>query len=86
MNHALIAIGCCNASLCKSATAAAGRIGTVEADHGNSSCKTPVAVDSIAKNWAHSKAKGFASPAAHERSSESMRMRCSSAPKARDVQ
>lgn len=76
MNAALIAIGCRNASLRKAATAAARRIGAVEVDHGDTDCKTPVATDSIEKAWAHSKSKGFESPAAQERSRESMRTRC----------
>ncbi len=76
MNAALIAIGCRNAALRKSASAAANRIGTVEVDHGDTDCKTPAAADSIEKAWAHSKSKGFESPAAHECSRESMRTRC----------
>ena len=54
----------------------AKRIGTIEVDHGDTDCKTPNAAASIEKNWAHSKEKGFESPAAHERSRESMRTRC----------
>ncbi|MBI5366996.1 MAG: DNA alkylation repair protein [Planctomycetes bacterium] len=76
MNQALIAIGCRSASLRKSAAAAAQRIGTVEVDHGDTACKTPDAALSIDKAWAYSNAKGFASPAEHERSRESMRTRC----------
>jgi len=76
MNNALIAIGGRNASLCKSAAAAAKRIGTVEVDHGDTDCKTPVAAESIDESWAHAKAKGFETPAAQERSRESMRTRC----------
>lgn len=76
MNHAVIAIGCRNAPLRKAATAAAKRIGKVEVDHGDTACKTPEAVLSIDKAWAHSISKGYESPAAHERSRESMRTRC----------
>lgn len=76
MNSAVIAIGCRNGSLRKSAVAAAKRLGTIEVDHGDTDCKTPHAAESIEKAWAHSKAKGFESPAAQERSRESMRTRC----------
>ena len=76
MNGALIAIGCRNAALRKAATAAAKRIGKVEVDHGDTACKTPEAAATITKTWTHSTSKGFASPAAHERSREPMRTRC----------
>ncbi|CAN5860154.1 DNA alkylation repair protein [soil metagenome] len=76
MNAALISIGCRSAALRKSAAAAAKRIGTIEVDHGDTDCKTPDAAGSIAKGWAHAKAKGFATPAAQERARESMRTRC----------
>lgn len=76
MNHAVIAIGCRSAALRIAATAAADRIGAVEVDHGETACKTPDAHTYIDKTWAHSLAKGFASPAAHERSREPMRLRC----------
>lgn len=76
MNAALIAIGCRNASLRKSAAAAAKRLGKIEVDHGDTDCKTPIAAESIEKSWAHAKSKGFESPAAQERSRESMRTRC----------
>ena len=76
MNAAIIAIGCRSAALRKAAAAASKRIGPVEIDHGDTDCKTPVATESLDKAWAHSKAKGFESPAAHERSRESMRTRC----------
>jgi len=66
MNSALIAIGCRSEPLRKKAVAAAGRIGKVEIDHGDTSCKTPDAAGYIAKAWAHSKSKGFASPSAQE--------------------
>ncbi len=76
MNEAVIAIGCRNPSLRARATAAAGRIGTVEVDHGDTACKTPIAADSIAKAWAHAQAKQADSPAAQERARESLRTRC----------
>jgi len=76
MNAALISIGGRNASLRKSALAAAKRLGKIEVDHGDTDCKTPDAAASIEKSWAHAKSKGFESPAAQERSRESMRTRC----------
>lgn len=76
MNMALIAIGCRNTALRKAALAAAKRIGKVDVDHGDTSCKTPDAAQYIEKAWAHSTSKGFESPAAHERSREPMRTRC----------
>lgn len=76
MNSALIAIGCRNDALRVVATAAAKRIGGVEIDHGDTACETVEAAPRIDKSWAHSTSKGFASPAAHERSRESMRRRC----------
>lgn len=76
MNHALIAIGCRSEKLRTAAKAAAKRIGKVDVDHGDTDCKTPDAATYIDKTWAHSTSKGFATPAAHERSRESMRTRC----------
>jgi 3-methyladenine DNA glycosylase AlkD len=76
MNMAVIQIGCRNAALRKAAIAAAKRIGKVVVDHGDTDCKTPDAAAYIDKTWAHSTAKGFESPAAHERSREPMRTRC----------
>jgi 3-methyladenine DNA glycosylase AlkD len=49
MNHALISIGGHRQALQKKAVAAAKRIGKVEVDHGNTSCKTPAAVPYIEK-------------------------------------
>jgi 3-methyladenine DNA glycosylase AlkD len=49
MNGALIAIGLRNESLRKLALAAAKRIGPVEVDHGDTSCKTPDAEAYIRK-------------------------------------
>lgn len=76
MNRTLISLGCRNASLRKAAAAAAKKIGPVEVDHGDTACETPDAAEYMAKTWTHSTSKGFASPAAHERSRESMRLRC----------
>lgn len=76
MNQTLIAIGCRSLDLRKAATAAAGRIGKVDIDHGDTACKTPDAVASINKAWDYAAAKQAASPAAQERARESMRTRC----------
>ena len=76
MNLAVIRIGCRSPGLRKAALAAAKRIGKVEVDHGDTACKTPDAAEYIQKTWAHSTAKGFDSPAAHERSREWPRRRC----------
>lgn len=76
LNLALIKIGGRNAALRKAATAAAKRIGKVDIDHGDTSCKTDDAAEYIDKYWARAKAGGFASPAEHERSRRSARLRC----------
>jgi len=76
MNRVVIAIGCRSTALRKQATAVAKRIGKLEVDYGDTDCKTPDAMQHIDKSWTHSTSKGFASPAAHERSRESMRTRC----------
>lgn len=52
MNGAVIAIGIRNPKLRKAAVAAAKRIGKVEVDHGETSCKTPDAAAYIAKTVA----------------------------------
>lgn len=57
MNNALIAIGLCNDSMEKKALAAAKRIGKVEVDHGQTSCKTPDATAYIKKAAARKKAR-----------------------------
>ena len=57
MNNALISIGVRNPKLEKKAVAAAKRIGKVEVDHGETSCKTPDAVAYINKTAAHRAAK-----------------------------
>ena len=51
MNGALIAIGCRNPELRTQALEAAKRIGKVEVDHGETSCKTPDALSYINKVW-----------------------------------
>jgi len=76
MNQAVISIGGRDEAARKAALASAKRIGKVTVDHGDTDCKTPDATQYIEKAWAHAKAKGFASPAAQERSRESMRTRC----------
>lgn len=57
MNQALICIGSRGGELQTLATASAGRIGTVEVDHGETDCKTPDAASYIAKVVAHRKGK-----------------------------
>jgi len=53
MNGAVIGIGVYKPSLRRKAVAAAKRIGKVEVDHGETSCKTPDAVTYIAKASKH---------------------------------
>ncbi|MEX2115021.1 MAG: DNA alkylation repair protein [Pirellulales bacterium] len=55
MNNALIAIGVRSPQLRKLALSAANRIGKVEVDHGDTSCKTPDAALYIQKTLAHRK-------------------------------
>lgn len=76
MNGALISIGGRSAPLKKAALVAAKKIGKVEVDHGDTSCKTPDAAPYIEKMWERARAGGFASPSAHEQSRESGRTRC----------
>ena len=57
MNNALINIGVRNPKLEKIATAAARRIGSVDVDHGETSCKTPDAAVYIKKTVAYNKKK-----------------------------
>lgn len=57
MNQALISIGC-RASTSKRALAVAKRVGPVEVDQGQTSCKTDVAYDKIRKTLDHYAAKG----------------------------
>lgn len=60
MNNALIAIGIYKPELREKAIAAAQRIGKVEVDHGETSCKTPDAVEYINKAAAHYEKKAKA--------------------------
>ncbi len=53
MHMTLIAIGGRSAGLRRRAGAATKRLGTPEVDHGQTSCKTPDAVDYIDRMWAH---------------------------------
>lgn len=53
MNSALIAIGSYKPNLTEGAIEAAQRIGKVEVDHGETSCKTPDAIPYIKKTIAH---------------------------------
>ena len=76
MNMALIQIGGRSPALRKAALAASKKIGKVEVDHGDTSCKTPEATAYIEKMWTWSKAKGFDSPSAQERDRETPRTRC----------
>ena len=76
MLGALIAIGCRTTALRETVTAASRRIGRVVIDHGDTACKTPEAIPTLEKTWAHAALKGFDSPAAQERARESMRTRC----------
>lgn len=76
MNQAVIAIGCRHGALRAVAEAAAARIGAVTVDPGETDCETPDAAASIAKAWAWSTGKGFASPAAQEQTREPLRLRC----------
>jgi len=76
MNQTLITIGGRSAALRRAALAAAKRIGRVEVDHGETSCKTPEAAPYIEKMWARAKERSFGTPSAHERSMGSPRTRC----------
>lgn len=69
MNNALIAIGGRSEALRDRALAAADRIGAVEVDHGDTSCKTPAARPYIEKMWARkaARAKNKRAPAAKKR-------------------
>ena len=76
MNGALVAIGGRNPAMRKLVTAAAKRIGDVQSAKPTKNCKPTDIVGSIDKSWERSTKMKFASPAAHERSHESMRTRC----------
>lgn len=58
MNMALIAIGARGGALETAALAAAARIGKVEVDHGETSCRTPDAAEYIRRTVAHRRRKG----------------------------
>ena len=64
MNQALICIGTTSASLHKTATAAAKRIGKVEVDHGETGCKTPDAIAYMKKVLDYNKKKAAKKKAA----------------------
>jgi hypothetical protein len=51
MNASLIAIGIRNTELKMKALASSQKIGKVKVDHGDASCKTPIASDYIEKTW-----------------------------------
>ncbi len=53
MNMALIAIGGRNENLRKLAIAAADRIGSLDVDHGETGCKTPMPEPYIERMWQH---------------------------------
>ena len=55
MNAALIAIGIRNPELKLKALESACKIGKVEVDHGDTSCKIPIAREYIEKTWKHRK-------------------------------
>jgi 3-methyladenine DNA glycosylase AlkD len=55
MNGALIAVGVFRPELAPEAVAAAGRIGAVEVDHGETGCKTPAAAPYIERALARTK-------------------------------
>lgn len=57
MNLALISIGCRKGTY-KPGLAVAKRVGAVDVDQGNTSCKTLVAYDRIRDTWARYKSKG----------------------------
>jgi hypothetical protein len=59
MNNAVIAIGLVNDGLKAKALATAGRIGKVEIDHGDTSCKTPDAAEYILKSAARKGGAAF---------------------------
>lgn len=60
MNNALIAIGIRNDALEEQALAAAGRIGKVEVDHGETGCKTPDAAEYIHRTLERQRKKAAA--------------------------
>ncbi len=58
MNGALIAIGCRDPQMRRAAEQTAVRIGKVEVDHGQTSCKTPPALPYLARVWKRKQARG----------------------------
>ena len=70
MNTALIAIGGRGGGLQKKAVGAAKRIGKVEVDHGDTSCKTPDAASYIAKIAARRAGKRTAKKAAKKKTAK----------------
>ncbi len=61
MNGSLIAIGCRSPEMRQAAEQAAARIGKVEVDHGQTSCKTPEAIPYLAKVWKRKAARSGSS-------------------------
>lgn len=59
-DHALARIGVRNPALRAAAEAAAGRIGIVTVDHGDTGCVTPAAVPYISRTWGRKAAKAEA--------------------------
>ena len=57
MNGALIAIGTRSQALYPPALSAAGQIGVVDVDHGETNCKTPFAPDYMRKTWEYKEKK-----------------------------
>ena len=53
MNGALIVIALCDGNLRRSVLAAAGRIGAVKVDHGQTGCKTPEVAPYVERTLAH---------------------------------
>lgn len=76
MNGALIAIGGRDDAHREAALASAARLGPVSIDHGDTSCKTFDAAETMEKAWSHARSKAAASPAAMERDRQPMRLRC----------
>ncbi len=69
MNSALISLGAREGALGDKALAAARRIGKVEVDHGETSCKTPEAAGYILKMRAHRAARAASPKAAPRKAS-----------------
>jgi 3-methyladenine DNA glycosylase AlkD len=67
MNQALICIGMRSRDLHAKAIVAAKRIGKVQVDHGETSCKTPEAIPYMERAWARKKGEKSAAPKRKER-------------------